>query len=69
LVKRVGSAFPTLKALAIKKSLRHSYHALGASIERLRELIHVVGIPVVLKVGGLLKGKCAFGPFLSILVI
>jgi hypothetical protein len=28
-VKRVGSAFPTLKALAIRKSLRHSYHALG----------------------------------------
>jgi hypothetical protein len=29
-VKRVGSAFPTLKALEIRKSLRHSYHALGA---------------------------------------
>jgi hypothetical protein len=31
-VKRVGSAFPTLKALAIRKSLRHSYHALGACL-------------------------------------
>jgi hypothetical protein len=28
----VGSAFPTLKELAIKKSLRHSYHALGACL-------------------------------------
>jgi hypothetical protein len=26
----VGSAFPTLKALAIRKFVRHSYHALGA---------------------------------------
>jgi hypothetical protein len=41
-VKRVGSAFPTLKALAIKKS-----------IELLRELIHVVEIPIILKTRGL----------------
>jgi hypothetical protein len=32
LCKRVGSAFPTLKALEIRKSLRHSYHALGACL-------------------------------------
>ena len=30
LVNRVGSALPTLKPFAIRKSLRHSYHALGA---------------------------------------
>jgi hypothetical protein len=30
LVKRVGSDFSTLKLLVIRKSLRHSYHALGA---------------------------------------
>jgi hypothetical protein len=55
-VNRVGPAFPTLKALAIIKSLRHSYHALGGllkSIECLRELVDVVGIPVVLKAMGL----------------
>jgi hypothetical protein len=32
LVKRVGSAFSTLKPLVIRKSLIHSYHALGACL-------------------------------------
>jgi hypothetical protein len=32
LVKRVGSAFLTLKAFKIRISLRHSYHALGACL-------------------------------------
>jgi hypothetical protein len=31
-VNRVGSAFPTLNPLAIRKSLRHSYHALEACL-------------------------------------
>jgi hypothetical protein len=56
LVNRVGSAFPTLKALAIRKSLRHALPCswgLLKSIERLRELIHVVGIPLILKARGL----------------
>jgi hypothetical protein len=32
LCKKIGIGFPTLKSLAIKKSLRHSYHALGACL-------------------------------------
>jgi hypothetical protein len=32
LVKSVGLVFPTLKPFAIRKSLRHSYHALGACL-------------------------------------
>jgi hypothetical protein len=32
LLKSVGYAFPTLKALEIRKSLKHSYHALDACL-------------------------------------
>jgi hypothetical protein len=32
LVKRVGSTFSTLEPLVIRKSLSHSYHALGGSL-------------------------------------
>jgi hypothetical protein len=32
LVKRVESALPILKSFSIRKSLRHSYHALGACL-------------------------------------
>jgi hypothetical protein len=58
LVKRVGSAFPTLKPLVRRKSLWHSYHALGGlfePIKRLWELINMWRILTIFKVGRLLN--------------
>jgi hypothetical protein len=57
LVKRVGSAFLTLNPLAIRKSLRHSYHAWGLlePIKRLREFIDMVRVLTIFKARRLLN--------------